>query len=266
MSTYLQGSEVSTRSMIVPPTYQQPEEELSAQDSAEYLPFTVRRVMDQADMGRAIDLRHLAYARHMPGFAEALKVPEQDDLTQDALVLIAESKLDGSIIGTVRIQTNLSAPLNVEHSIALPARLSGKTVAEVRRLAVAPGTSGRLVKMALVKAVYLYCVNQELDWLLVAARPPLDRMYEQLLLEDLLEGETFVPLPREHNVEHRVLGAEVRLLPIRFAQTRHPLHHFFVLAQHPDIYGTELTPRSPNTMRSTEDVVAGRQIEPQSLI
>jgi hypothetical protein len=252
--------------MIVPPFYPHSEEELSAQPAAEYLPFTIRRVTDQADLGRAIDLRHLAYARHMPEFAEALKVPEQDDLTRDAVLLIAESKLDGSIIGTVRIQTNLSAPLNVEHSIALPAKLAGKTVAEVRRLAVAPGTSGRLVKMALLKSVYLYCVNHGLDWILVAARPPLDRMYEQLLLEDLLDGETFVPLPRENNVEHRVLGAEVQLLPVRFAQTRHPLHDFFVLAQHPDIYGTDQSPQSPRTIRSLKDVVAARQIGQQSMV
>jgi len=201
----------------------------------EYLPFTVRQVGNQNDLDRAIRLRHLAYSRHLPEFAEALKEPEADDRADDAIILLAESKLDGSPIGTVRIQTNLHAPLNVEHSIALPQSLAGKSIAEVRRLAVAPGSAGRLVKMVLIKAVYLYCRDNHLDWILVAARPPLDRTYEQLTLRDLLDGRTFIPLPRDNNVPHRVLGAPIVDLPARFAAVRHPLYDFFFVASHSDI-------------------------------
>jgi len=202
----------------------------------EYLPFTIRRVSNQADMAKAIDLRHLAYSRHMPGFAEALKIPEQDDLTDAAVVLIAESKLDGSVIGTVRIQTNLTAPLNMEQSIMLPVFFKGKTLAEVRRLAVAPGNPGRLVKMVLLKAVYQYCQTNHLDWILVAARRPLDRTYEQLTLEDVLDGRTFIPLPRENNVPHRVLGLETVAFHDRLVAVKHPLLNFFFHTVHPDIH------------------------------
>ncbi len=238
MTTNLHTLAPAARTLAIPPAYR----DSVATDGAggqEYLPFTVRQISSPEDLARAIDLRHLAYARHMPEFAQALKTPEQDDLVKGVMVLIAESKLDGSVIGTVRIQTNVEAPLNMEQSLALPTRFSGQTIAEVRRLAVAPGTSGRLVKMALLKAVYLYCVTQDLDWILVAARSPLDRMYEQLTLEDVLDGGTFIPLPRDNNVAHRVLGARIAELPARFTAVGHPLHDFFFVMQHPDIVGSD---------------------------
>lgn len=221
--------------VMPPPAYFEPA--LAETDTVpeEYLPFTVRQVGNQNDLDRAIRLRHLAYSRHLPEFAEALKEPEADDRADDAIILLAESKLDGSPIGTVRIQTNLYAPLNVEHSIALPDWLAGKSIAEVRRLAVAPGSAGRLVKMVLIKAVYLYCRHNHLDWILVAARPPLDRTYEQLTLRDILDGRSFIPLPRDNNVPHRVLGGPIADLPARFTAVKHPLHDFFFVARHPDI-------------------------------
>jgi hypothetical protein len=236
MSTNLPGTAVSARSLAIPPAYLEPEDQERSPLIQEYLPFTIRRVSNQADMNKAIDLRHLAYSRHMPGFADALKVPEQDDLSEDAVVLIAESKLDGSVIGTVRIQTNLTAPLNMEQSIRLPDFFKGKTLAEVRRLAVAPGNPGRLVKMVLLKAVYQYCQTNHLAWILVAARRPLDRTYEQLTLADVLDGRTFIPLPRENNVPHRVLGLETAAFHDRLVAVKHPLLNFFFHTEHPDIH------------------------------
>jgi hypothetical protein len=209
----------------------------------ERLPFTLRQVSDANDLRRAVDLRHRAYARHLPGFADALRVPETDDTEEGVVVLIAESKLDGSTLGTVRIQTNLVNPLNMEASIDLPAWLNGKSIAEVRRLAVAPGTSGRLVKMVLLKAVYQYCAQNNLEWILVAARRPLDMTYEKLTLEDILDGRTFIPLPREKNVPHRVLGLETQAFHERLVAAKHPLLNFFFYTRHPDIHPSCTMPR-----------------------
>lgn len=210
----------------------------------ERLPFTIRQVTSAEDLVKAVHLRHLAYARHLPLFAEALRSPETDDTDDAAIVLLAESKLDGSPLGTVRIQTNLVNPLNMEQSIDLPNWLQGKSMAEVRRLAVAPGTPGRLVKMVLLKAVYQYCAQNQLDWIMVAARRPLDRTYEQLTLKDILDGKTFIPLPRANNVPHRVLGLETVTFHARLTQTQHPLLNFFFYTQHLDIDASCMVPRS----------------------
>jgi hypothetical protein len=214
----------------------------------ERLPFTVRQVSSKEDLAKAVHLRYLAYARHLPLFAEALKSPEADDTDDSAIVLLAESKLDGSPLGTVRIQTNLFSPLNMEQSIVLPNWLQGKSIAEVRRLAVAPGNPGRLVKMVLLKTVYQYCAHNHLDWILVAARRPLDRTYEHLTLRDILDGKTFIPLPRANNVPHRVLGLETKTFHARLTEVKHPLLDFFFHTQHLDIDASCMIPRPSSKM------------------
>lgn len=83
----------------------------------EVLPFTVRLVGDDQDLSKAVQIRHSAYARHLPTFAETLKTPESADSEEGVVVLLAESKLDGSPLGTMRIQTNEFKPLCVEQSV-----------------------------------------------------------------------------------------------------------------------------------------------------
>lgn len=201
----------------------------------ERLPFTVRLVRNAEDLNKAVHIRYLAYSRHMPIFAEKLKVPEPDDSQNDVAVLLAESKLDGSPLGTARIQTNLFRPLSMEESVDLPHWIKGKTVADVRRLGIVQGSIGRLVKTVLVKACLQYCAANGVDWAVIAARPPLDRSYLQLMFEDILPGETFVPVPRANNVPHRVLGIEIDAVEARWTAAQHPLFEFFFNTYHPDI-------------------------------
>lgn len=201
----------------------------------ERLPFTVRLVRNAEDLNKAVHIRYLAYSRHMPVFAEKLKVPEPDDSKNDVAVLLAESKLDGSPLGTARIQTNLFRPLSMEESVDLPRWLKSKTVADIRRLGIVQGSIGRLVKTVLVKACFQYCEANGVDWAVIAARPPLDRSYLQLMFEDILPGETFVPVPRANNVPHRVLGFEIDTGEARWTAAKHPLIGFFCNTYHPDI-------------------------------
>lgn len=220
----------------------------------ERLPFTVRPVRNDKDLERALHIRHEAYARHMPDFAGVLKRPEADDVAGDTLVLLAESKLDGSPLGTVRIQTNLERPLNLEQSVELPEWLGGKSILEVRRLAIAPGNPGHLVKMALIKGCFMYSYRHRIEWSLVAARPPLDRMYEKMMFQDVLDGRTFIPLPRENNVSHRVLGLEMWTLESRANLIKHPLVGFFFDTHHPDVsIGTEPQNEAPSIVGKRPD-------------
>ncbi len=242
MSTNLLGTEVSVRSMTIPPAYLEPEEDQAVPANEQYLPFTVRQVSNTEDLKKVVEVRQRAYGRHLPLVAETLKTPEQDDTEDGVVLLIAESKVDGSALGTVRIQTNRINPLNLEQFVALPDGLRNKTIAEVRRLGVAQGMPGRLVRMLLLKAVYQYCAHNQVDWILVGARPPLDRMYEQLTLADVLPGKTF--LPKQNNIPHRVLGLEVRAFHDRLVASNNPLLEFFFYTQHPDIQRSCLEPRS----------------------
>src|SRR3954469_6034388 len=91
----------------------------------ERLPFTIRRVHTHAQLTKAVAIRHKAYARHLPEFARTLIAPEQGDFDSDTVILLAESKLDGSPLGSARIQTNLHQALHVEESVRLPHWLRG---------------------------------------------------------------------------------------------------------------------------------------------
>ena len=102
----------------------------------ELLPFTVKLVHSNDDLSKAVQIRHSAYARHLPGFAETLKSPELADIEDGVVVLLAESKLDGSPMGTMRIQTNQFKPLCLEQSVALPTWLRERPRAEATRLGV----------------------------------------------------------------------------------------------------------------------------------
>src|SRR5512133_1771784 len=45
----------------------------------ELLPFTVRLVRNEDDLSKAVQIRHSAYARHLPDFAETLRSAETAD-------------------------------------------------------------------------------------------------------------------------------------------------------------------------------------------
>ena len=125
------------------------------------------------------------------------------------LVLLAESKLDGAPLGTMRIQTNEFAPLGVQQSVQLPDWLGAGRLAEATRLGVAGGSAGRVVKMMLFKSLFLYCEQNQIDWMVITARSPLDREYEGMLFEDVFGDKQFMPMSHVGGLPHRVLAGEV---------------------------------------------------------
>jgi hypothetical protein len=203
--------------------------------TTERLPFTVRRADDGDALRKAVHIRHTAYARHVPEFARSLALPEDCDYEDDAVVLLAESRLDGSPLGTARIQTNFYRDLQVEESVALPHWLQGRRLAEVTRLGVEEGRIGRLVKIALIKACFQYCEQNGVDWAVVTGRSPIDRQYEQLLFTDVFEDKGMVPLHHVGGIPHRVMAFEIATGEARWRAANHPLLGFFRHTWHPDI-------------------------------
>lgn len=203
--------------------------------AVERLPFTVRCVASEADMRKAVQVRHAAYARHIPEFARTLEQPEPADYDSDTVVLLAESKLDGSALGSARIQTNLLQRLHVEESVDLPSWLQASRLAEVTRLGITEGRVGRIVKVALIKACFDYCEQHAIDYAVVTGRAPIDRQYEQLLFTDVFPDMEFIPLRHVGNLPHRVMAFEIATGEARWAAARHPMLGFFRHTHHPDI-------------------------------
>jgi hypothetical protein len=201
----------------------------------ERLPFSVRVVRGEGDLRKAVAIRHAAYARHVPDLAEHLREPEALDREDGVAVLLAESKLDGTPLGSARIQTNRFRPLSVEQSVALPDHLAHLALAEVTRLGIVGGSIGRLVKVVLIKAAFQYCEREGLDWAIAAGRAPIDKHYEQMLFQDLYPDVGFLPLKHAGNLPHRVMAFEIATGPARWSAAQHPLLDFFCHTRHPDI-------------------------------
>ena len=201
----------------------------------ERLPFSVRVVRGEGDLRKAVAIRHAAYARHVPDLAERLREPEDLDREDGVAVLLAESKVDGSPLGSTRIQTNRFRPLSVEQSVELPEHMAHLALAEVTRLGIVGGSIGRLVKVVLIKAAFQYCEREGLDWAIAAGRAPIDKHYEQMLFQDLYPEVGFLPLKHAGNLPHRVMAFEIATGPARWSAAQHPLLDFFCHTRHPDI-------------------------------
>ena len=201
----------------------------------EMLPFTLRLVRTPAQLAKAVQIRHSAYARHLPDFAQTLKEPESADAEDGVVVLLAQSKLDGSALGTMRIQSNEFKPLCLEQSVDLPAEMSSRRLAEATRLAVTSDKVGRLVKAVLFKAYFLHCQNTAVDWMVIAGRSPIDRQYDRLLFEDVFPGMGYIPLRHAGNLPHRVMSFHIDSAKRRWAAVNHPMLDFMCHTHHPDI-------------------------------
>lgn len=201
----------------------------------EILPFTVRLVRNDEDLSKAIQIRHAAYARHLPEFAETLKKPESADAEDGVVVLLAESKLDGSPLGTMRIQTNQFKPLSLEESIELPAWLKTKRLAEATRLGVTNEKGGRLVTTVIFKAYFQYCQENAIDWMVVTGRAPVDRTYDRLLFDDVFPGGGYTPIRHVGNIPHRVMRFDVEGAQALWTSAKHPLFDFIFRTNHRDI-------------------------------
>lgn len=202
----------------------------------EPLPIRVRVVRTENQLSKAIKVRADAYGRHTPGFADALRVIEPDDVERSSLVLLAESKITGEAVGTLRIHTNFDGPTYLERVLALPEFLRGVGIAYVTRLAVTNGPNGSSVKLALFKALYRYCLATQISWILAVARDPVDRDFVRLGFLDILPGGSKLRRPADFGeVDVRPLYFDVLEAEHKWRETRHPLYDFMVRKVHPDI-------------------------------
>ncbi len=206
--------------------------ELPAQTQA--LPFRVRIASSEEDIYRAVAVRTQAYGRHVPGMELVLKDPEPDDYREDAVLLIAESKDDGQVLGSLRAITNARQPLHLEHEIELPVLFRGHHLLEAWRLTVLNSEPARLVAPALYKSLFELSVRSGIDYVLVAARPPVDRIYRSMQFKDALDGKKMA-LSNTLNMPHGLYYIPVREAGTLWRDAKWPLYPFMALTRHPDI-------------------------------
>lgn len=225
------ATEQGSADVVVP----RPISEVEPPDAVQ-LSFRVRIVRTEEHLSRAVEIRAASYGRHHPEVAELLRSAEEADRAPFALVLLAESKHDGSALGTLRIETNACGPLPIESLLPKESRYTGKTIAFVTRLAVrGGGPDATLVKLALFKALHRYCLACQIDWIVVTARPPMDRQYVRLGFVDVYARDTLVPIEWNENIPMRLMALEAISCEREWQRTRHPLYEFMFVDYTPDI-------------------------------
>jgi hypothetical protein len=204
---------------------------------AEDLPMTVRIVRTPEQLERVCELRSAAYGLRNPQVGARLTQPEEADFDAGTVVLIAESKQTGEVVGTLRIHTNLFQAVPMEGVVELPSTLQGQLVAEACRFCVKGSFNSPFVRLALFKAIYLYCYANQVQFLLCVARKPLNELYKSLGFRPLngSNEEQWERVSYVGNLEHSMLMLDVLRVDSLWYETGHPCYQFIRRTYHPDI-------------------------------
>jgi hypothetical protein len=207
----------------------------------ERLPFRVK-IATEDELIAVARLRAAAYGRHLPALATRLLQPEEADFELGNEVFVAVSKLDGSMLGTIRTHSNLFRPLPLEESIDLPAHFQGRRLIEATRLSVLGNLRASLVRNALFKTFFTYCLSQKADWMLAAGRRPVDRLYDTMLWRDVDGVGNLYPMAHAAGVPHRVMFMAPAEAEPTWRAADHPLFRFAFQTVHPDLDFTGVRP------------------------
>jgi hypothetical protein len=206
----------------------------SATQTEESLPFRVE-IASRQHLQEVASLRAATYGKHLPDLAALLGQPEPADFARGCEVFVAKSKFDGSLLGTLRTHSNVFNPLPIQASLELPERFRGTRMLETTRLCVKGSPGASTVRTALFKAMHMYCLDQNVDWMMAAARRPVDRIHDSLLFVDVNEPGVYYPMAHAGGVPHRVLCMSAIDLQRQWSVARHPLYRFGFETRHPDI-------------------------------
>jgi hypothetical protein len=105
--------------------------------------------------------------------------------------------------------------------------------------------------------LFMYCQQQQVDWMVITARSPLDREYEAMLFGDVFGENEFLPMSHVGGLPHRVMAKPVAVARERWAEVRHPLFQFVFQTHHPDI---DLSPVDLSFARETVGWLQASQI------
>ncbi len=199
------------------------------------LSFKVRIARTRSELQAACRVRATSYGHHVPHLHAALMEPDLLDVDENTIVVLCADKISGEAVGTARFQTNAGGPLLIEHSITVPDKMRTDTRGEITRLSAVAGADP-LVKLALMKASYLFCMATQIRWMVIGARSDaLVRQYRRLGFADMFGDGRMVPLLHAGRLDHRVLAFNVTAAESDWRTTGHPLYDFMIETAHPDI-------------------------------
>ena len=203
----------------------------------ESLPFKLGLVRTEDQFSAVCRLRTEAYGRHTEGYGDLLTTPELMDFAPGVLVIYVQDKDSGEIVGTARLQTNSHEKLAIARGYPLPDWITTMPAAEICKFAILPGYkyAGRQLNKLILKACYKFCLATQISWIVIGARPGLDKAYISLGFKDLdplAQGHLFEHGPR---IKHRVLYLDVNAAERNAFESKNPVYRFMFETYHPDI-------------------------------
>ena len=199
------------------------------------LPFIVRRANSDEDYAALCELRAGAYARHdyLPGVSERLLEIDRNDLR--STLLVAESKADGEIIGTIRVNSSRRGATPIPEQMPT-LEFAGDSFTYVDRFAAQQGPLADVVALALIKAQWFCAYHEGVDWVLAAALPALARRYRMVGLRTLAGAERGrFQIPHLHTKAYEAVGERLSEMPGNLRRAAPFLVPFFLDKDHPDI-------------------------------
>jgi hypothetical protein len=217
------------------------------------LTFEIRIARTHQDLQAACRVRAQSYGHHVPQLHSVLLEPDLLDADEHTVVVLGVDKATGNAVGTARFQTNAGGPLLIEHSVTVPETMRSDSRAEITRLSAVAG-SDPLVKLGLMKASYLFCMANQVRWMIIGARnEALIRQYRRLGFADVFDDGRVVPLLHAGRLGHRVLAFDVMAAERTWREPRHALYQFIFDTVHPDIQLFSTKPALPSRTSHSVD-------------
>jgi hypothetical protein len=204
--------------------------------------FPVRRLPVEVVMARthqqiatAVQVRKLGYEKFHPDIAASLSTAEPEDFQPNTVVFIARCKVTHTSIGSMRVETNVGTNSFASSHYSLPDVFQESTHAWVTRLAVIKGANQQLAKLALFKALHRYCLATQIDWIVVGAVPPSDKLYLKLGFTDVYPQGVLFPLYGHDENRVRFMKLNSVNAAKEWAEAKNPLYDFMFRTYLPDI-------------------------------
>lgn len=203
--------------------------------TTEDLPFRIVIVRTEEQLRAACEVRAEAYGRHVAAFKTQFAEPDELDRQQGTLVFLAEDKETGQAIGSARLRTNAREPLQIEQCVTLPEAMSQQQIAEITRYCTRPDYKKGQPSVAIMKAIYLWCLATQARHIIIGAREKMAQHYEFIGFTDVFEKNQMFPLSYTGGLEHRILSFEVMTGERNWYQQNHLLYAYMLTTVHPDI-------------------------------
>lgn len=203
--------------------------------NSEVLNFRIQIARKGESFERAVSVRSEAFSRHNHPMVRAGFTVESADTATSTVLLCAESKTSGEVIGAMRLSDNRTDELGIWNELPIPKEYIGYPSLLVSRLTVHAGHSGHAARNALCKAMYLYAVAMQIRFIFVLVMPPRDRLYKPMGFKPVYEGDPLFKLKSNPYVNTKVLFAEVNRLDALWRERGHPLYRYVVQTHHADI-------------------------------